>query len=303
MKWIKRGLIYKPDGKSEWMNNSFLQPTPLVLKNCIRVFGGIRDDKGRSRISFVDVDKNDPSNILRIAEKPVLDMGEPGMFDENGVVPTAILQEDGKTFLYYAGYSLGYNVRFYAFTGLAICEDDTLETFKRVQKTPIMDRVPSEEFFRAIHSILKINDGYKIWYGAGNRFLQGEHKTLPSYDIRYMESKDKFSFPTVGVTVVSIPQGCHRVGRPYVFYENGIYKMFYGYGTESIPYQLAYKESIDGINWIERQINLKLSDSGWDSQMMAYPSFIRTENKAFLFYNGNDYGKEGFGYAELIQEN
>ena len=36
--------------------------------------------------------------------------------------------------------------------------------------------------------------------------------------------------------------------------------------------------------------------------MMAYPAFVRTKNKAFLFYNGNEYSKEGFGYAELIEE-
>ena len=303
MKWIKKGLIYKPDGKSEWMNNSFLQPTPLVLKDCIRIFGGIRDAKGRSRISFVDVDKKNPSNILNIANKPVLDIGKPGMFDENGVVPTAILQEDNKIFLYYAGYSLGHNVRFLAFTGLAICKNDDLTIFKRVQKYPVTDRVCSEELFRAIHSILKVGDRYKIWYGAGNRFLRGKQKTLPSYDIRYMESDNKCSFPNNGIVIMPVPKGCHRVGRPYVFYESNIYKMYYGYGSENSPYQLAYAESGDGINWAKKAIGLELSVSGWDSKMMAYPSFVRTANKAFLFYNGNDYGKEGFGYAELIQEN
>ena len=199
MKWIKRGLIYGPEGKSEWADKFFLQPTPLVLEDKIKIFGGIRDTKGRSRVAFVDVSKDNPSNILQIANEPVLDIGKPGMFDENGVVPTCVLQEGGKVFLYYAGYSLGYNVRFQAFTGLAVCEDSSLERFARIQEYPVTDRAGSEELFRAIHSVLKVDTTYKVWYGAGNRFLQGRRKTLPVYDIRYMESNSKFSFPSLGV--------------------------------------------------------------------------------------------------------
>ena len=117
-----------------------------------------------------------------------------------------------------------------------------------------------------------------------------------------MESGSKFSFPSSGKIAIGIPKGCHRVGRPYVVHESGLYKMFYGYGSEAVPYQLAYAESLDGICWTQKEIGLELSDSGWDSQMMAYPAFVRMKNKAFLFYNGNEYGKEGFGYAELVEE-
>ena len=39
--------------------------------------------------------------------------------------------------------------------------------------------------------------------------------------------------------------------------------------------------------------------SGWDSQMQAYPAVVTAGGRTYLFYNGNDYGREGFGYAEL----
>jgi hypothetical protein len=45
------------------------------------------------------------------------------------------------------------------------------------------------------------------------------------------------------------------------------------------------------------EVNLKLSDSGWDSEAIAYPYVIRIKNKYIMFYNGNGFGKTGFGYA------
>jgi hypothetical protein len=77
--------------------------------------------------------------------------------------------------------------------------------------------------------------------------------------------------------------------------------MFYGAGTKHEGYRLAYAESVDGINWTRRDedIGIEVSPSGWDSRMQAYPAVVQSGQRTFMFYNGNDYGREGFGYAEL----
>ncbi|MCV3396302.1 hypothetical protein [Campylobacter sp. RKI_CA19_01116] len=301
MKWRKKGLIFCPNHESEWMDNSFLQPTPLLMKNSIRIFGGIRDKKGVARIGYVDVDKNNPSCVIDYSRKPILDIGKNGMFDDNGVSPTSIVVKNNLLYMYYSGYSLNVKVRFTVFTGLAISHDMG-NTFERIQEYPITDRAKGEELFRVVHSVIQHNNVYKFWYGGGNYFLTGKRKTLPVYDIRYMESDALTSFPQQGQIVIPIDEGNHRVGRPFVFYENGLFKMFYGYGSETYPYKLAYAESTNGIDWKRKNINFDLSSSGWDSEMMAYPSFLRVNHKAYLFYNGNNYGYDGFGYAELIEE-
>lgn len=301
MKWIKKGLIYSPENIQGWQNNSTLQPTPLILNNKIRVYVGFRDTQGISRVGYVDLDINNPQRILKVSDYPVLDIGEDGMFDENGVVPTCVVKRDKIIYLYYAGYSLGHKVRFQVFTGLAISNDEG-ETFQRVKRVPITERVEGEELFRVIHSIIFDNGVWKTWYGAGDHFIDGRSKTLAVYDIRYMESLDGINFPNKGALAIPVPKGSHRVGRPFVFKEHNIYKLYYGFGSEQLPYQLTYAESIDGVNWIRKEINLSLSEEGWDSQMMAYPSFVRVNGKGYLFYNGNNYGYGGFGYAELITE-
>src|SRR5437870_808893 len=106
MQWEKKGLIYGPSGQSSWAKHSALQPTPLVRDEAgfIRVFAGMRDNEGVSRVGFVDVSGEDPSKVLRVSQVPVLDTGVPGAFDDNGVVPTSIIERDGRLYLFYAGY-------------------------------------------------------------------------------------------------------------------------------------------------------------------------------------------------------
>ena len=49
---------------------------------------------------------------------------------------------------------------------------------------------------------------------------------------------------------------------------------------------------------------IKYGDIGeFDHDMVYFPAVIDTGKKIFLFYVGNGYGKDGFGYAELIKSN
>ena len=75
--------------------------------------------------------------------------------------------------------------------------------------------------------------------------------------------------------------------------------MFFGAGTEETIYRLAYARSNDGRRW-EREdaaLGLDVSVGEFDSEMMAYPALVRMPERDLLFYNGNDYGRAGFGLA------
>lgn len=303
MQWTKKGLIYGATGEKWWMNNSALQPTPIVIGDIIRVFVGLRDCNGVGRVGYVDVEAQNPSNIIAVKDKPCLDIGEKGCFDDNGVVPCAITKVGNQLYLFYAGYNIGYHVRMTIFSGLAV-SDDNGETFRRYSKVPIMERTENETLFRVIHTALKEEHEWKMYYGAGNKFIQGQKKTLPVYEIEMLSTVDFEGLHKEGTVLLHNEGEEYRIGRPYVVKDNGMYRMFFCKGTEHITYRLAYAESDDGLNWIRKddKLNLDLSASGWDSEMMAYPSFVRYGEKAFLFYNGNNYGYEGFGYAELNKE-
>ena len=140
---------------------------------------------------------------------------------------------------------------------------------------------------------------WRVWYGAGNEFIPGPGKTLPVYNIRYMESEDGRLFPDKGKVVLDIKDGIYRVGRPNVIKNGKYYEMFYGYSTKELPYRLAYARSEDGRNWVEDKnyLGLSYNQEDFDSNMSAYPGVVFIEEKQFMFYNGNNYGFEGIGLA------
>lgn len=302
MRWIKRGVIYAPNGLSRWAKHSALQPTPLRLSDeVIRLFVGCRDEHGIGRIGYVDVDASNPSRVLDVSPEPVLDVGVPGAFDDNGVVPSAIVRHLGRVYLHYAGYQLGVKTRFHVLGGLAISNNDG-QTFRRVSPVPVLERTPEELFFRVAHSVVFEDGIWRVWYGGGSQWLTHGEKTLPVYDIRYMVSHDGVTFPREGRVIL---ENCgadeHRVARPFVIRHHGRYRMFLSVGTLSKGYRLGYAESADGLHWKreDQELGLDVSDSGWDSRMMAYASVVLHGERAWLFYNGNDYGATGVGYAEL----
>lgn len=302
MKWEKKGLIYGPSGDSWWAERWALQPTPILRPDgSVRVFVGFRTLEGISRVGFVDLDAENPSKILRVSKEPALDIGAPGTFDENGVVPCAVVERDGRLHLYYAGYQLGQKVKFYVFSGLAVSEDGG-QTFRRVSQVPICDRNDRELFFRVVHSIMPENGIWRVWYGGGNSYAVKDGKQFPMYNIRYTESKDGRRLDENYRVCIDMEGDEYRVGRPYVVKTGDLYRMFYSAGTIERGYRLAYAESADGIAWTRRdeEVGIDVSASGWDSEMQAYPSLVTHGAKTYLFYNGNDYGREGFGYAELV---
>jgi hypothetical protein len=300
MKWNKKGLIFDPQVLS-WAEHSALQPTPLLLSDRIRVFFGARDLDGVSRIGYVDLARDNVSEVIGWSEAPILDIGEDGCFDENGVVPSAVVKRGDTIFMYYAGYQLGTKVRFLVLGGLAISKDDG-KTFQRFQNTPVFERNHTETLFRVPHTVIVENDIWKVWYGAGNKFVKGEAKTLPIYDIRYVESKDPYSFPHPGKVILETQGNEYRLGRPYLYKKaDREFYLFYGYSSENVPYQLGCAFSSDLKEWkrIDSEIGIGLSENGWDSEMMAYPSVFEINGAIYMLYNGNEYGKYGFGLAEL----
>ncbi|MGA9997624.1 MAG: hypothetical protein WBP93_19570 [Pyrinomonadaceae bacterium] len=302
MKWEKRGLIYGPSGDSDWAKNSALQPTPYLKseEGVIRMFVGFRDDAGVSRVGFVDISADDPSQVLRVSKVPALDVGLPGAFDENGVVPCVIIERDGKLYLFYAGYQLGQKVKFFVFSGLAISHDGG-ESFQRYSRVPVCDRTDRELFFRVIHTMMFDDGKWRAWYGGGSQFDTEDGKQYPRYNIRHAESPDGIHLHDDFQVCIDMKVGEQRMGRPYVIKDGTIYKMFYAIGTKVEGYRLAYAESPDGLNWMRKdeEMGIDVSDSGWDSQMQVCASIVSYRDKTYLFYNGNEFGRDGFGYAVL----
>ena len=79
--------------------------------------------------------------------------------------------------------------------------------------------------------------------------------------------------------------------------------MLFTKGTLEGDYTPGWAASPDGRRWTrdDAKVDLPLSASGWDSQTLCYPVPIEVGGRRFMFYNGNDMGRAGFGYAEWIE--
>lgn len=297
--WEKKGLIYVPDGSMPWAKHSALTPTPYRLAdNIIRVFAGFRDKKGVSRIGYVDVDANNPSHVLGVSKEPVLDIGKAGCFDDNGVILGDVIQHEDRVLMYYVGFQLVANVKFLAFTGLAI-SDDGAKTFRRNGPSPIMDRSDEGIFIRAIHSVINENGLYKCWYAAGSSWSKIGGTDYPEYTTKYMESDNFQWFPSEGKQCLEFKEDEYRLGRPRVQKIDNAYRMFYTKGTLGGSYLPGYAESLDGKSWnrMDECVGISPSENGWDSLALSYTAPLSVNNQEYLFYNGNSMGKTGFGYA------
>lgn len=293
-------MIYVPDEKISWANNSALTPTPILIEEeIIRIFCGFRDDYGVSRIGYVDVDANNPSKILSVSKHPVLNIGPPGCFDDNGVILGDVIRVAGKMYMYYIGFQLVDQVKFLAFTGLAISHNGG-DSFERISSAPVMDRSDEGLYFRAIHSLIYENGVFKSWYACGSEWSYINGKPYPKYHIKFMESVDGIKFSAVGILSISFEKNEYRIGRPRVSKFNGIYQMYYTVGTLQGSYLPGYAESKDGLVWnrLDSKAGIKPSLVGWDSKALSYATPLTYKNREYLFYNGNDMGKTGFGYAE-----
>jgi len=304
MKWKKKGLIYTSTGDLPWAKTHAMIPTPdLISDQIIRLYITCCDENGMGRVGYIDVDANTPSKIIKISEKPVLDIGIPGTFDENGVLQCSILtMPNGQKYLYYVGFELGQKIRYRLLTGLAISTDGG-NTFTRVKKTPVLERSDKELYFRCGPFVILDNNIFKLWYVAGSEWTSLEGKEMPIYDIRYQESRDGIHWADQGTVCIKIEhEDEHGFGRPYVIKDKDKYRMFYSVRRRSFAaYRMGYAESLDGIHWVrqDHELGLDVSASGWDSNAIMYAAVIVAGGKTYLFYNGNDFGKNGFGYAVL----
>jgi hypothetical protein len=303
MKWRKLGLVYAPSGSRPWARHSALTPTPLLLnERVIRVFAGFRDAAGVSRIGYVDVAADDPGRVLQVSPDPVLDVGRPGTFDDNGVILGDVVRDGDEIRMYYVGFQIPARVKFLAFTGLAVSRDGG-STFARAQPTPVGDRAGEGSYIRAVHTALREEGVWKFWYAAGDSWEHLNGQPFPAYHIRYAESPDGLSLPAQGTPCITCCGDEYRIGRPRVYRLPDKYLMFYTRGDRHGGYLAGVAESRDGRNWTRRddQLGIRLSETGWDSRHLSYPALIAAGGRVFMFYNGNDMGREGFGCAELLE--
>lgn len=298
----KSEWIYCPQGEHDWELDTFMTPHAIQInKNVIRIWGGVRNKQGISRIKYIDVDEKEPCNVLYVAEKPCLELGNAGCFDDNGMILGDIIPVGGKLYMYYVGFQHVQKVKFFAFSGLAISSDGG-RSFERYSEVPVLDRSNRGRYGRCIHTVLYDGGKFKCWYAIIDDWKIIHGTPYPVYNIWYQESEDGIHFSGKDKILCVDTQGEeYRIGRPKVYKTESGYEMYYTRDLLSKQYLAGYAVSEDGIHWERKDELLALKKSGkaWDEEMACYPVKLVTRDHSYLFYNGNGMGKTGVGYMRL----
>jgi len=307
MAWVKRGLIFDRTIHAPWIYSHAQVPTPFEMDNCIRVFFSGRNNKGMSFITYVDLEKTDPTQILYIHDEPIIPLGKTGTFDDEGMMPSDLVSAHGLIYLYYTGWNRRLTCPFHNATGL-IFSHDKGASFYRSFDGPVLDRIPTEPYLAVTPFVMVENDYWRMWYISGISWQEINGHYEPVYVIMHASSPDGIKWDRSGNVCVNPHHELEAFSRPSVIKDASIYRMWFcfrnsvDYRGGQGSYRLGYAESIDGYSWIRKdnKLEMDISTTGWDSEMQCYPYVIDVSGKRYMFYNGNGFGRSGFGLAQWL---
>jgi hypothetical protein len=315
MKWKKLGKIFDPT-QHQLINNcvEFAQsPQTLIFDDFVRIYFCSREKdatgKYLSHVAYVDFDKNF-KKIRKISDTNIIPLGDLGCFDEHGIFPINIVRDKDKILAYTTGWSRRVSVSADASIGLAVSKNEG-ESFEKFGNGPIMTASLAEPFLVCDASVKIFGDDYYMWYIYGTGWITDSQESEPQrvYKIAQAKSNDGITWERDSKKIIADKlNGDECQALPNVIYFRDSFHMFFCYrdafGFRKIKekaYKIGYAFSKDLKNWIrdDEQAGIDSSTDDWDSKMVCYPHVFQCNNQIYMLYNGNEFGRFGFGIAVL----
>lgn len=316
LKWNRLGKIFDPaDFELASGCRTFAQsPQALVFDDRVRIYFSSRqpDANGKflSHVCYVDMTK-DLRTAIGVNPSPVIPLGKLGCFDEHGIFPMNVLRHAGRIYGYTSGWTRRVSVSVDTGIGLAFSDDEG-RTFQRIGDGPILSSSLHEPFLVGDPFVNVVDGLYHMWYIFGTRWVRFEDGRPPDrvYKIGHATSTDGITWrKEEGRQIVA--DALHEnesQALPTVIRIGAFHHMFFCFRESSDfrtgkgrGYRIGHAWSADLVHWTRDDDTggLPLADAGWDSEMMCYPHAFELDGRIHLLYNGNEFGKHGFGVAVL----
>jgi len=319
MKWKKKGLIFKPSEFElfKGLNNFAQSPQALVLNDRIRIYFSTREkdnNKYISHIQYVDFEKN-MENIITTSKHEVIPLGELGCFDEHGIFPMNVTSWKSHIYAFTGGWSRRHSVSVETSIGIAISENDGT-TFQKPNNGPILTSSKNEPCLVGDPFVLprkSWEEHWQMFYIYGKGWLKSKENTNERiYKIGHAEGSSLTNWTKSNKQLIEDKLGPNECqAMPTVLKYQGKYHMYFCYrepfdfrANPNCSYKLGYAYSKDMKNWTrdDSLAGISVSNQGWDDEMMCYPHIFKNDNNIYILYNGNKFGKEGFGIAILEED-
>lgn len=317
--WENRGLVFDAADQGEWSTTwSFAQsPQALEVSGEGRMYftSRRRDESGQwtSQPFFVPWIHSLDLTSLDFGRPvgPLLELGSPGAFDEHGIFPFSPVILNGQVFAYTTGWQRRVSVPVETAIGLAV--SDSGMAFQRYGVGPVLTRSLNEPFLVCDGYVRQFRGKLLMWYSFGTQWLAPDSETEPQrvYKIGVAESDDGVAWePCQGIQALPDRRGPHECQAlpSVVEYRNRLIMAYcfrdaLGFRSSRLAsYRIGFAESHDGRNWsLLTGDDWVVPRDAFDEGMQAYPGLFSTADSLLLFYNGNAFGREGFGYARWIE--
>lgn len=299
-RWEKLGRLFDPASarRHPKLATHAANPLPVLISDDVyRVFFSGRDQNNRSSVGAVDID------IVRreIVEEhyaPFFLHGPEDSFFSEGVSIGCICNAGGRALMYFMGWKNQGDSHWHGEIGALELHADL--TLSLAQVTPILSLSPEDPISLSYPWICPMPDGsFRMWYGstidwdAGNNEMLHVLKSALSYN-----GQNWSSFGN------GIP---HAIGRAQAFSrptvwarDDGSFDMWFSYRSgNGSTYRIGRAVSNDAEHWQLTLDNpgIDVSAEGWDSEMIEYPFVFTHKDHTYMLYNGNGYGRSGFGLA------
>ena len=306
MKWKKIKHLFKVEKNSNKMYSHAAAPIPVHIKeNIYHIYFSSRDKFNTARPFFLVFDIENMT-ILETQNKPLIETGGIGNFDEKGIILTDIIFTTEGYKYYYVGFPRFANLLYSADSGMAVSKNIN-DSWEKLGKGPIITKSLEEPLFSSVQCVIEDNNEFKMWYVSGVKWKKNEKQYKHYYNIRVSTSKDGITWSKGKVCIDFKNEFEYALARSCVIKDGpGDYKMWYCFRAQKNidTYRIGYAESFDGISW-ERKDELMqhfdISVGEFDSEMICYPYVFDHKANRYMLYNGNGYGKTGFGIAKMIK--
>ena len=300
MSWTKLGMIYKVNSSHPLLTSHASNPLAMHLKDDLfRVFYSGRDKDKKSSVSYVDIDV---CNLKVVSENshPLIEYGPEDSFYSHGISIGNIYSGPNRSeYILFMAWQIRENTHWKGEIGrLELSNSNRLNLNPQI---PFMKNDEIDPISLSYPFVLYHEGIYKMWYGSTISWSSKNGEMI--HVIKYATSKDAEVWEKHGVAIPFQLGVAQAFSRPTVIIDEDGYHMWYSYrdGTGR-KYRIGYSTSDDGLEWVNHldEVGITVSSNGWDSEMICYPFVFNHKGERYMLYNGNDYGKHGFGIAKKI---
>jgi hypothetical protein len=298
MEWTKLGRVFNISKGGGEISSHASNPLAIHLKGDIfRIFYSSRNHENKSSVSFVDVDILG-QEVINDHCKVVFKYGGKSSFYSHGVSIGNMYEQGEDKYILFMGWQIPVGQHWRGDIGQLLLLNNKDLYLK--SSIPFLTIDEEDKISLSYPWVVYHNGVYKMWYGSTISWESVNGEMI--HVIKYATSRDGMNWEKHGVAIPYKIGVAQAFSRPSVIIDDIGFHMWYSYRSgKGTTYRIGYAFSSDGIKWVNKpeESGIDVSEEGWDSEMICYPFVFDHNNERYMLYNGNGFGKTGFGLAKL----